>query len=478
MKKEGKEDRIEKPMNIGERILGGEMSTNTLDTEDIKGLVWKMAIPSMLAQFISVLYSIVDRMYIGNIPEIGDGALAGVGICGPIVTLITSFAFLIGIGGAPLVSIRLGARDEKGARQVLANAFLMMMVAAVVLTVAAWFLKEKLLWWFGASEGIFSYANDYMSVYVLGTAFALIAAGMNQFIICQGFAKSGMASVALGAVLNIILDPIFIFGLHMGVKGAALATVISQVVSAAFVLLILFGKKVPIRITFEGWSSKIVKRILLVGFTPFIIVAFDNILIISMNMGLRTYGGEQTDMLLTCNTILQSFMLIITMPLGGITGGTQTIMGFNVGARRPDRIFKAMKIITGICLGFCTIMFLGANTVSGAFVRIFTKDAANIEFTVRIIRQYTLGIIFLAVQYELVDSFTGMGMTRFAIFCSVFRKVLYIGGVLLIPAVMGIDYIFYTEPFSDIGGTALTIFVFFCFAKKKIAQIGKEGGIV
>lgn len=389
---------------------------NNLDTDDMKGLVWRLAIPSMLAQFISVLYSIVDRMYIGNIPEIGDAALAGVGVCGPIVTLITSFAFLVGIGGAPLVSIRMGAKDEKGAKRVLANAFLMMMVLAIILTVAAGLLKEKLLWWFGASEGIFPYANEYMSVYVLGTAFALIAAGMNQFIICRGFAKSGMASVMLGAVLNIILDPIFIFGLNMGVKGAALATILSQLASAVFVLVILFGKRVPVSITFGDYHWKIVKQILMVGFTPFIIIALDNVLIISLNMALKNYGGARADMLLTCNTILQSTMLMITMPLGGITGGTQTIMGFNVGARRPDRIFKAMRQVIKLDLVFCVIMFALANLVPEFFVRIFTKDPENIRLTVQMIHIYTIGVIPLAVQYELVDAYTGMGMTRFSIF--------------------------------------------------------------
>ena len=449
------------------------MSKNNLDTDDMRGLVWRLAIPSMLAQFISVFYSIVDRMYIGNISEIGDAALAGVGVCGPIVTLITSFAYLIGIGGAPLVSIRLGAKDEKGARRVLANAFMMMLVLAVVLTLASLLLKEQLLLWFGASEGIFSYANDYMSIYVLGTAFALIAAGMNQFIICQGFAKSGMASVALGAILNIILDPIFIFGFNMGVKGAALATVLSQMISAVFVLYLLF-KKVPIRISFGDYDGTTMLRILMVGFTPFIIIAFDNVLIIALNMVLRKYGGGQTDMLLTCNTILQSFMLIITMPLGGITGGTQTILGFNIGARRPDRIFRAMKEIIILCVGFCATMFVAANVVPELFVGIFTKDSENIKLTVKMIQQYTLGVIPLAIQYELVDGLTGMGMTRFSIFCSIFRKTVYIGGVILIPMFSDIMNVFYAEPISDFAGTTMSIIVFLLFAKKKIEKTCKK----
>ena len=208
---------------------------NDLDTDDIRGLVLRLALPSMLAQFVSVFYSIVDRMYIGNIPKIGEVALAGVGICGPIVTLVSSFAILVGVGGAPLMSIRLGQKNEKGARQILANCFLMLTVMALVLTVFVLGMREKLLWWFGAGETTFPYALSYMTIYLCGTFFALMTTGMNQFIICQGFAKVGMKAVMIGAVANIVLDPIFIFGLHLDVRGAALATVISRYVELAIV---------------------------------------------------------------------------------------------------------------------------------------------------------------------------------------------------------------------------------------------------
>ena len=212
----------------------------------------------------------------------------------------------------------------------------------------------------------------------------------------------------------------------------------------------------------------------MVGFTPFIIIAFDNVLIIALNMVLRKYGGVQTDMLLTCNTILQSFMLVITMPLGGITGGTQTILGFNIGARRPDRIFRAMKEICILCVVFCSTMFLAANFVPELFVSIFTKDAENINLTVKMIQQYTIGVIPLAVQYELVDGLTGMGMTKYSIFCSIFRKVIYIGCVVLIPMFSDIMNVFYAEPISDIVGTTMSVTVFFLFAKKKIKENSHE----
>ena len=386
-------------------------TANPLDTDNMRGLVWKLAIPSMLAQFVSVLYSIVDRMYIGNIPEIGEVALAGVGVCGPIVTLVSSAAFLVGIGGAPLVSIRMGQKNYRAAEAILANCFLMLTVIALGLTAFSLLIKNHLLMWFGASETTFVYGNQYITVYLMGTFFALMSTGMNQFIICQGFAKTGMASVVLGAVCNIVLDPIFIFALDMGVPGAAIATVLSQMASCLFVLAFLFSRKPMIRITFGRYHWFIMKRVLTVGFTPFIIVAFDNILIISLNSVIQKYGGAgQGDMLLTCATIVQSFMLIVTMPLSGITTGTQTILGYNFGARRPDRILKAEKNIFLLCLVFTTVMFVIAHTIPEYFVRIFTRDEAYVKVTVDAIKVYTLGVIPLAVQYTIVDGFTGMGL--------------------------------------------------------------------
>ena len=440
---------------------------NALDTDNMRGLVWKLAIPSMLAQFVSVLYSIVDRMYIGNIPEIGEVALAGVGVCGPIVTLLSSPAFLVGIGGAPLVSIRMGQRNYRAAEAILANCFLMLTVIALGLTGVSLLIKDYLLMWFGASETTFVYANQYITVYLLGTFFALMSTGMNQFIICQGFAKTGMASVVLGAVCNIVLDPIFIFTLDMGVPGAAIATVLSQMASCLFVLAFLFSKRPLIRITFGRYHWFIMRKVLTIGFTPFIIVAFDNILIISLNSVIQRYGGpEQGDMLLTCATIVQSFMLIITMPLSGITTGTQTILGYNLGARKPERIIRAEKNIVFLCLVFTTIMFVIAHTVPEYFVRIFTRDEEYVRVTVDAIRFFTLGVFPLAVQYTIVDGFTGMGFSVAAISLSTFRKAIFFLCVFCIPPIFGVEHVFYTEPVSDIVSVMLSVAVFaLCFKK-------------
>lgn len=447
---------------------------NDLGRDDIRLLVMRIAIPSMLAQFVSVLYSVVDRMYIGNIPEIGETALAGVGVCGPIVTLITAFGSLVGIGGAPLMSIRLGEKDEAGARQILANCFLMLSVISIVITAAALVMKDRLLMWFGASEALFPYANDYITIYLLGTIFALLSIGMNQFIICQGFARVAMKSVMLGAVVNIALDPVFIFALNMGVRGGALATVISQMASAGFVLFFLFGKRVPIRITFGNYRWRIMRKVLLLGLSPFLIIAFDNVLIIAMNASLQHFGGAQGDRMLTCNTIVQSFMLMVTMPLSGITGGTQSILGYNFGARRSDRVLAAQQYIVLLGLAFTTVMFVIAQTVPQYFVQIFTRDPEYVELTVWAIRIFTLGVIPLAVQYEIVDGYTGMGIAPIAISLSAFRKTLYFLGVFLIPMIFGVQAVFYTEPLSDFLGTAASVAVYLLTMKKILKR--RESG--
>ena len=347
---------------------------NDLGRDDIRRLVLRLAIPSMLAQFINVLYSVVDRIYIGNIPVIGETALAGVGVSGPIVTLISAFAYLVGLGGSPLMSIRMGEGQDEKAKKILANSFWMIVGLSAVLTLVLFVFKREILTRFGASETILPYAESYFTIYLLGTVFALLSIGMNQFIICQGFARIGMISVALGAVTNIVLDPVFIFVFDMGVAGAAFATVLSQFASAAFVLRFLRGNRVLLRLEFECPQVKTVCKIALMGLSPFLIIAFDNVLIISLNTVIQMYGGAEADMLLTCTTIVQSFMLIVTMPLGGITSGTGAILGFNFGAGRPDRIRSAQKYITLLAVVQCSIMFLFSRTLAQYFVYLFTRN--------------------------------------------------------------------------------------------------------
>lgn len=435
-------------------------STTDLSSMPIPQLVMRLAFPAMLAQFVSVFYSIVDRMYIGNIPLVGESALAGAGVCGPIITMISAFAAWIGIGGAPLMSIKLGEKDKRGAEHILANCFMLLAAMSVFITVLAYPLKDRLLISFGATQTIFPYASTYMGICLFGTVFSVLALGLNQFIIAQGFAGLGMCSVIIGAVCNMVLDPIFIFGLQMGVGGAAVATVFSQAASCTFTAFILFKGPVPVKITFGNYNAGVCRRIMLLGFTPFMIILFDNVLIIIQNVMLKQYGGMQSNLLLTCNTIVQSFMLMVTMPLSGITGGTQSILGYNYGAGNSTRIRQAEMHILKTALAFCCIMFLLAQFGSGTFVQIFTKEQEYIEMTKYFIRIYTLGVIPLAVQYTLVDGLTGMGIARAALPLSFVRKGIYIGLVIYLSINFGASKMFWAEPVSDVIAPMITSITF------------------
>ncbi len=438
---------------------------NDLGRDKISRLVFRIAIPSMLAQFVSVLYSIVDRMFVGNIPQFGDLSLAGVGVCGPIVTMIGAFAFLVGIGGTPLMGIALGEGNREKASRILANCFVLLVGIAVIVTGTVLLLKEPMLRLFGASDITYPYAEAYFTIYISGTVFALLSTGMYQFVIAQGYAKVGMCSVILGAVLNIILDPIFIYGFHMGVRGAAFATIISQAASATFVLIFLL-KKANITICFGGYSFKTMVRVLQMGFTPFAIIAADNIMIIAMNALLQKHGGAQGDTLITINTIVQSFMLVLTMPLGGISGGTQCILSYNYGAGYSDRVIKAQRYIAGLCVAYTGILFLMARLAGPAFVTLFTSDAELNAQACRAINICTLTAVPLGIQYAIVDGFTGMGQIQMSLPLSFWRKTVYFIAVFAIPAMTDASMIFYAQPISDILAVSLSIPLYFIMIKR------------
>lgn len=433
--------------------------TNDFERDPIPQLVLRLAIPTMLAQLVSVLYSIVDRMYIGI--GVGDLALAGVGVCSPIVTLLSSFASLVGLGGSPIMAMRMGEGNQKEARRILNNAFLMLLGLALVLTVLFWFSKGQLLMWFGASTATFSYANTYVSIYTAGTVFALLSSGMNSFLIAQGFSGLGMASVMLGAVLNILLDPIFIFLCHMGVAGAAIATVLSQFCSCLFVLLALFSRKMPVRLGVDGFEMRIVKKIVSFGFSPFLIIASDSILLIVLNTVLQRYGGPgEGDTLVTCATIVQSYLLLITMPLGGITLGSQPIVSFNYGLGSAPRMKQAIRCIVLLCVCFCTFMMVVTHTLSPLYVSLFTKDSEIQMRSVRYIKLFTAMIIPLAVQYPLVDETTALGQVKLALFCSAFRKLIFFSCLLILPAVFTAEAAFFSEPVADVTAACMTTMLF------------------
>lgn len=432
-----------------------------LGKDSITSLVFRLAIPAMIAQFVNVLYSIIDRMYIGHIPKIGALALAGVGVCGPIVTLLSSFGTLVGLGGSILLGIRLGEKNLPKAKQILSNSFLMLSCFSVVLTIVFLLLKDRLLMWFGASATTFSYANTYMTIYTAGTFFALMAAGLNYFINCQGFPMAGMATVLIGAISNIILDPIFIFGFHMDVAGAAVATVLSQMASCTFALFFLFGKKVHVPITFGNYDKKLMMRILYLGLSPFLILATDSILLIAMNTVLQKYGGpSQGDMLITCATIVQSYMLLITSPMIGISGGTQAIISFNYGARETARVKKTIRTNLVLMLSFTTLMFILSRFLPKVFVLLFTSNQEYIDFSIWGIRVFTMMIIPLSFQFVFVDALTALERTKTALSLSILRKSLYVAGTILLPAFYQASTAFYAEPLADLISSVVSTVVF------------------
>lgn len=450
-------------------------STNALGESPMAPLIIKLAIPSMIAQFVNVLYSIIDRMYIGNIPEVGNLALAGVGICAPIVTLLTSFGTLVGIGGSILMAMRLGEKDIKKAEQIVSNSFLMLILFSALLTVTFLLLKNKLLFWFGASPVTFPYANTYMTIYTIGTFFALMAIGLNYFITGQGLATLGMTTVLIGALANIILDPVFIFLLDMGVAGAAVATVLAQMLSCTFALFILLSKKVTIRITFGDYCRDVVKKILSLGLSPFLILASDSIIIIIMNAMLQKYGGaSQGDLLISCATIVQSYLLIITGPMLGITGGTQSVIAYNYGARNSARVKRAEKCVLLLCFAFTTVMFIISRVLPQYFVSIFTRVPENVALSVWGIQVTTLAIIPLSFQYTLVDGLTALGRTKTALCLSAFRKTQYVLFTVLLPLFFSAKSIFYAEPLTDLISSVLTTIVFLCIFQKHLNKREEE----
>lgn len=451
---------------------------NDFGNDPIPILVLKISIPFMFAQFVNVLYSIVDRIYIGNIPVTGDISLAGAGVCAPIITLLSSFATLIGIGGSVLFSMRLGAGDKTRAKTILGNSFSMLLLFSVLLTVLFLLTKDSLLSWFGASQTVYPYANTYMTIYTLGTFFALLSMGMNYFITAQGFPMRGMATTLIGAIVNIILDPVFIFSFHLDIAGAALATVIAQCASCIFVLLTLRSGKMPIPLAFIRPEKHLSIKIMKMGFSPFLILATDSIIIIAMNAVLQYYGGpDYGDTLITCATIIQSYMLLITSPMIGITGGSQPLISYNYGANRADRIRQSIFCVLALCVCFTAFMFALSRIIPQYFVRIFTGNEDYIQLSVWGIRIFTLAIIPLSFQYVFVDALTALSLTRHSLSLSLFRKITYLSATCIIPLLFTAQSAFYAEPFADMTASVVSGITFFFIYRKYLRGTGNLTGM-
>ena len=433
--------------------------------------MWKLAVPSVAAQFINLLYNIVDRIYIGHIPVIGRTALTGLGVTFPIITLISAFAAFAGQGGAPLASIRLGAGDREGAERILGNSFTLLLCAAAVLTVVFQLIQRPVLMAFGASEDTIGYAMDYISIYLLGTVFVQLALGLNTFISAQGRAMTAMCSVLIGAILNIVLDPLFIFVFNMGVQGAALATILSQAVSAAWVVLFLCSARSGLRIRRRNMrlQKAVVSRITGLGVAPFIMQSTESLVTVVLNSGLQRYGG---DLYVGTLTIIQSVMQMVTMPIQGITQGVQPLMSFNYGAGNYARVRRTFWLLLRVTLTATVSAFLIVLLIPGPLAMLFNDDEELVRLVARVMPVFFGGIWAFGAQMACQSAFMALGQARTSLFLALLRKViLLVPLAIALPMVLGdVMGIYIAEPIADVlaSGTTLTLFI---LRRKKLLPV-------
>lgn len=436
--------------------------TQDMGSGSIPKLMAQLAIPAVVAQIINLLYNIVDRIYIGHIPDVGASALTGVGLFTPILMLINAFAMLAGSGGAPRAAISMGQEDNKTAEKIMGNCLSLLLLFSVVLTVVFYISAPTLLRLFGASDATLPYAVEYARIYILGSIFVLIVMGMNPFITTQGFAKISMMTTVIGAVINIILDPIFIFVFNMGVKGAALATVLSQAVGALWILRFLSGDKtiLHLRKCNLKLDPKVFLPCLALGISTFVMLSTESLLSISFTSSLSRYGG---DLAVGAMTIITSVSQLVSMPLQGICQGGQPIISFNFGAGKKDRVKKTFFTQFGVCVSFTTLFWLVLMIVPQIFSSIFTSDTALIEYTTWAMRIYMAGIFALGFQISCQQSFMALGQAKVSLLLACLRKIiLLIPLIFILPLFMEnkVFAVFLAEPISDIIAAAVTTVTF------------------
>ena len=429
-------------------------------TDFSKGSVYKnileVAVPLTIAQLLNLLYNIVDRIYIGRIPHAGTLALTGIGLCFPLITLINAFTMLFGSGAGPLFAMARGNKNEREAQRIMGNTFTMLVCTGCILMIIGFLFYKPILYVFGASDITFPYAKAYITIYLFGTLSVMIALGMNPFINSQGFGNIGMFTVLIGAVCNIILDPIFIFVFHMGVRGAALATILSQFLSSAWVLYFL-TKKAPIRLLKEALAVrwKRIKSITALGISGFIMAFTNSIVQIACNATLQQYGG---DLYVGIMTVLNSVREICTMPVMGLANGAAPVMSFNYGEKAYDRVKKAIRFISIIGVCYTVVIWGFLKLAPGFFIRIFNNDPMLIKKGIPALHIYFFGFCFMALQFSGQNVFTALGKAKKATFFSLFRKVIIVTPLtLLLPSVagLGVDGVFWAEPISNfVGGCA------------------------
>lgn len=440
-----------------------EKKEANLGEDRIGGLLFKLALPAILAQVINLLYNLVDRMYIGHIAEVGSVALTGLGVTMPFIMCVSAFAALVSMGGAPRASIMMGRGNKEEAERILGNCTSMLVLVAVIVTVVSQIWGQDILLLFGASESTLPYAWAYMQIYSLGTIFVQLALGLNAFINAQGFARTGMLTVVIGAVCNIILDPIFIFGLHMGVRGAALATILSQGVSCVWIVRFLLGKETTLRIRKGNLKirPKTVGPCIALGVAPFIMQFTESVLNICFNTSLLKYGG---DVAVGAMTILSSVMQMSMLPIQGLTQGAQPIIGFNYGAKKMDRVKKTFRLLFVSCVAFTAVIWLMCMILPQAFILIFTDQAELIAFTKWAIRIYMAVSVIFGVQISCQQTFIALGNAKTSVFLALLRKViLLIPLIYILPAFMEdkLMAVFLAEPVADVIAVTTTSILFY-----------------
>ena len=445
-----------------------------LGTAPLVPLIFSLALPTALAQLVNMLYNIVDRIYVGHIPGSGSLALAGLGVTYPIIVLITAFSNLIGMGGAPRASVAMGRGDYKTAEKILGNCITLLIVLSVALSVVFTIYGEPVLRAFGASENTLPYAMAYLRIYLMGTIFVQFTLGMTPFITNQGFAKTSMATTCIGAVCNIVLDPVFIYGFNMGVEGAAIATILSQAVSAVWVLIFFTGKRSVLRIRKENLipAGRTLALVLSLGVSPFLMTATECVIQLAFNTGAATYGGDSAVAIMS---ILFSVAQIANLPVQGFCQGAQPVVGFNFGARKLERVRQAFKIMLAVSMGVTTVVVGAVELAPQLFLGLFSSDAELIALGTAPLRIYMLGFFFMGAQLACQQTFLGLGEAKISMFIALLRKVILLLPLsLVIPRVFGalglsqLVGLYVAEPVSDIISASTCTILFFAIEWKKL----------
>lgn len=450
-----------------------------LGTEKISKLLFKLAVPSVVAQLVNLLYNMVDRIYIGHMDKVGSLALTGVGVCMPVILLVSAFAALVGMGGAPQVSICMGKKEYDKAEKIMGNCLIFLIAISIILTISLYIFGERLLLIFGASSNTIGFAMDYMKIYVLGTIFVQLALGMNMFITCQGFTKISMLSVIIGAVLNIVLDPVLIFVFDMGVKGAALATIISQAVSALWVVAFLSGKRSGIRLKKKYFKVdfKILAPCLALGVSPFIMQATESVINVCFNASLLKYGG---DLAVGAMTILSTVMQFSMLPLQGLTQGAQPITSYNYGAGNPKRVKESFSLLLKACLAYSMGLWLLIMIFPNTFVMMFNSEPELVAYGSWAMRIYFAVSGIFGIQIACQQTFIAIGNAKTSLFLAVFRKIILLIPLIYILPVFFADKamaVYMAEPVADIIAVLTTSVLFIRSFRRTIRKMEQKNNM-